>query len=98
MKNDDQKTQWLDSQHARKELGVSSCDLAHIRQAGHLRFVKKEMHSAMRKQTYKTSRSPHRTSFREGINDVCSCSGVLSDGTTVFEVPTYCLRSLPFGE
>jgi hypothetical protein len=31
---------WLTSSEARKELRVTSCDLMHLRQAGHLRFKK----------------------------------------------------------
>jgi len=31
---------WLTSAEARKQLRLSTCDLAHIRVAGHLRFTK----------------------------------------------------------
>jgi hypothetical protein len=36
-----QKVEWLDSKAARKILRVSTCELSHLREAGHIQFQKR---------------------------------------------------------
>lgn len=41
MADKSQESQWLTSAEARKFMSISTCDLAHLRDAGKLRFKKK---------------------------------------------------------
>lgn len=40
MRSNSEEPKWLSSAEARKRLGLSTCDLAHLRNSGNLKFLK----------------------------------------------------------